>query len=308
MILSPFQYIEAVARFGSIRVAADHLHVAPSAISRHIKNIEEEFGVQMFERHARGVKLTLPGHIFVDHIKQILLDRERVRSEINDIKGIRRGHIRIHTIDGVAAGPLAMAISTFRERFPYPTLFRSRERFPGITFRLFSAGTATVIDAVKNDEADIGVAFQAARDPEIAIVHRIPDPLHAIVSSKHALASAKQITLQEFLAFPLALPESNFGVRMLVDEACRRKALHLQPVIETNSIDSLRGFARSGAGITALPYNSIKRELPMGLVKSVPFKETSLSRATMIIGVRLGRTLPAAVIEFTNHLYRTLIE
>jgi len=296
MILSPFQYIEAVARFGSIRVAADHLHVAPSAISRHIKNIEEEFGVQMFERHARGVKLTLPGHIFVDHIKQILLDRERVRSEINDIKGIRRGHIRIHTIDGVAAGPLAMAISTFRERFP------------GITFRLFSAGTATVIDAVKNDEADIGVAFQAARDPEIAIVHRIPDPLHAIVSSKHALASAKQITLQEFLAFPLALPESNFGVRMLVDEACRRKALHLQPVIETNSIDSLRGFARSGAGITALPYNSIKRELPMGLVKSVPFKETSLSRATMIIGVRLGRTLPAAVIEFTNHLYRTLIE
>jgi DNA-binding transcriptional LysR family regulator len=296
MILSPFQYIEAVARFGSIRVAADHLHVAPSAISRHIKNIEEEFGVQMFERHARGVKLTLPGQIFVDHIKKIFLDRERVRSEINDIKGIRRGHIRIHTIDGVAAGPLSVAISTFRERFP------------GITFRLFSAGTATVIDAVKNDEADIGVAFQAARDPEIAIVHRIPDPLHAIVSSKHALAKAKQITLQEFLSFPLALPESNFGVRMLVDEACRRKALHLQPVIETNSIDSLRGFARSGAGITALPYNSIKRELPMGLVKSVPFKETSLSRATMIIGVRLGRTLPAAVTEFTNHLYRTLIE
>lgn len=296
MILSPFQYIEAVARYGSIRIAADNLHVAPSAISRHIKNLEEEFGVQMFERHARGVTLTHVGHIFVDHIKKVLLDRERVRSEINDIKGIRRGHIRIHTIDGVAAGPLSTAISTFRERFP------------GITFHLFSAGTATVINAVKNDEADIGVAFQAPRDPEIAVVQRIADPLHAVVPSKHVLAKEKQIALPDFLAFPLALPESHFGVRMLIDDACRRKALHVQPVIETNSIDSLRGFARSGAGITALPYNSIKRELAMGLVKSVPFKETSLRRANMIIGVRLGRTLPAAMVEFINHLYRTLME
>lgn len=296
VILSPLQYIEAVARFGSIRIAADHLHVAPSAISRHIKNIEEEFGVQMFERHARGVTLTQAGHIFVDHIKTILLDRDRVRSEINDIKGIRRGHIRVHTIDGVAAGPLSTAISTFRERFP------------GITFRLYSAGTATVINAVRNDEADIGVAFQAPRDPGIAILHRIPDPLHAVVSTKHPLIKAKQISLSEFLSFPLALPESNFGVRMLIDEACRRKSLTIEPVIETNSIDSLRGFARSGAGITALPYNSIRREVAMGSVKTIPFKELSLRRSSMIIGVRLGRALPAALVEFINHLYRTLLE
>lgn len=295
MIISPFQYIEAVARYGSIRIAADHLHVAPSAISRHIKNLEDEFGVPMFERHARGVTLTHAGEVFVVHIRSVLLDRDRVRSEIDDIKGIRRGHIRVHTIDGVAAGPLAAAISTFRERFP------------GITFRLFSAGTATVIQAVKDRDADIGVAFEAPRDSDISAVHRIPDPLHAVVSKNHVLASEAQLTLSQFVSFPIALPEKSFGVRMLIDDGCRRKALNLEPVIETNSIDTLRGFARSGAGITALPFTSAKRDVEAGVVRAIPFKENSLKRAATIICIRQGRVLPPAMMEFISHLHRTLI-
>jgi DNA-binding transcriptional LysR family regulator len=111
IMLNPLRYIDEVARCGSIRTAADRLHVAPSAISRHIRNIEEDIGLLLFERHARGVVLTAAGVLFARSARSALLDHDRIRSEIEDVKGLRRGHIRIHTIDGLVGGPMECSVA-----------------------------------------------------------------------------------------------------------------------------------------------------------------------------------------------------
>ena len=67
MTVSPLRYFDEVTRQGSIRIAAERLHVAPSAISRHIRNLEDEIGMPLFERHARGVILTAAGEIYTDY-------------------------------------------------------------------------------------------------------------------------------------------------------------------------------------------------------------------------------------------------
>jgi DNA-binding transcriptional LysR family regulator len=293
MSLNQFRYLAEVAQCGSIRIAAERLHVAPSAISRHIQTIEDELGTHLFERHARGVVLTTAGQIYVQYARLILRERDRVRSDIDDLRKLRRGHIRVHSVDGIVAGPLSTAIHSFRLKYP------------GVTFRLVSTGTQTVAHAVRDGEADVGVAFQPTPERDVKVAHRIPDPLQAVVAPGHPLAKAKAVSLAEVLRYPVALPEATFGIRKLVDARCRAIKAHPQPALETNSIEALRGFARAGAGVTMLPYLSAKREVDLGFVKALPFSDAVLRKSSTEICVQERRLLPIAAQEFLEHLYLT---
>lgn len=84
-----------VARSGSIRRAVERLNIAPSALTRQIQDIEHELGTPLFERLSSGMRLNAAGELLVRHIKDQLADLERVRSQIADLTGVRRGHVTI---------------------------------------------------------------------------------------------------------------------------------------------------------------------------------------------------------------------
>lgn len=287
------RYFLEVAQRGSIRVAAERLNVAPSAISRHIRNMEHEIGLPLFERHARGVTLSEAGELYVRHARTVFLDRERVRLEIDDLRGLRRGHIRISTIDGIVAGPLSNATSSFRKLHP------------GVTIQLCSTGTEMVNKAVREGEADIGIAYQPTAVDGVNIVVRILDPLLLVVSPRHPLAKRSIIDVREALNFPLALPEATFGIRKLINAACSSERIALTPSLETNSIEALRGFAVWGAGVTMLHSLSIIREVELGILRGIPFRQPMLQRAWIEICTQEGRQLPTIVKRFTEHLKET---
>ena len=89
-----FQFIEAIARAGSIRQAAEALSITSSALNRRLIATEEEKGVQIFERLARGVRLNAAGEVLIHHIRSLLSDFERIKSQ-SDLSGARRGHVSI---------------------------------------------------------------------------------------------------------------------------------------------------------------------------------------------------------------------
>ena len=89
------QYVDEVARTGSIRKAADQLNVTASAVNRRIMDLEEELGAQLFERRPRGVRLTAAGEVFVHYLREQDGGVERMKSQIEDLKGLRRGTVRI---------------------------------------------------------------------------------------------------------------------------------------------------------------------------------------------------------------------
>ena len=290
------RYFLGVAQHGSIRIAAEKLNVAPSAISRHIQNMERELGLPLFERNARGVSLTEAGELYVQHARTVFLDRERVRLEIDELKGLRRGHIRISTIDGIVAGPLSNATSSFRKLHP------------GVTIQLNSTGTEMVNKAVREGVADVGIAYQPNAVDDIDIAVRIPDPLLLVVSPSHPLAERSIVDVREVIDFPLALPEATFGIRKLINSACRAERIPLEPTLETNSIEALRGFALSGAGVTMLHSLSITREIGLGLLKGIPFRQAMLQEAWIEIYTQEGRKLPTIIERFTEHLKKTFSE
>ena len=83
------RYVDEVARAGSIRKAAEQLHVTASAVNRRVMDLEEELGAPLFERRPRGVRLTAAGELFVRYIREQTGDVERMRSQIEDLR--RRG-------------------------------------------------------------------------------------------------------------------------------------------------------------------------------------------------------------------------
>jgi len=295
MSLVQIRYFLEVARSGSIREAGERLNIAASALSRQIQNLEQEFGMPLFERKARGMELTPAGEIFARYARTMSLETDRVRSEIEELRGIKRGIVKVHSVEGVIADVMTNAIAQFRAMHP------------GVRFRLTACGTDDVITAVREGLADIGVSFNAQPDANVHFVRRVPDPLVAIVHRSHVLASRHEISFPSILAHAVAIPENGFGIRRLIDDACRVKGISLSPALETNSIEALRGFARSGAGVAILPSTSSRNELKQGGVVLIPFADAPLRSATMDLSILAGRKLPMAVNAFMSVLERCLI-
>lgn len=289
-MFNPLRYFVEVARTGSIRSASERLHVAASAISRHIQIFEEDAGAPLFERHARGMGLTAAGEIYLRYAQSVLSEGDNTQLEIDALKGLKRGHLRISSIEGIVPGPLFDAVRHFRDRFP------------DITYNIKAMGTHSVMQAVRDGEADIGVAFQALPVAGAHVVRRISNPLHMICSQHHPLARGEQVTLREVVQYPLALPDRTFGIRQIMDAACHVQQLRLIIAIETNSIEPLRAFARSGLGVTILPPLAAKSDIETGRVAAVPVANSMLSASSVDICVREGRALPNVVTAFLQQI------
>lgn len=287
---SLIRYFREVYRLKSIRQASSSLNVAPSAVSRQILRLEQMVGVPLFERLPRGVAPTEAAEILARFSRNFLLDVERVRGEIDSLRGLQRGHIQIMSNEGLVAYLLNRTIASFHRQFP------------GITYELVIAGTDAVVRSLHEGAADIGLVFNAEADIQLNIAARIHDPLCAVMAPGHPLASATALDLAEILAYPTGVPEKNFGIRRLIDAACSAEKLHLSPALVSNSIDALEGFARYGGGLTFLPSLPIRRELDRRVLISVPVLSEAFQRSSHDICVLAGRRLPLAVEAFVEQL------
>jgi DNA-binding transcriptional LysR family regulator len=284
------RYFATVARRGSIREAAEELHVAQSALSRQIQKLEQDFGVPLFQRHARGVELTSAGEIFLRHARSSLRQTERVRSELDALKGLRRGTINIQSIESLVPGVLPQAIMRFRARHP------------GITFEVTVDRTDRIIAAVREGRTDIGLAFYPPVEPDLTTVFKMREPLVALMSPRHPLAGRPKVSLADSISYPIALPLKNSGSRVLIDIACKAAGIYMVPVLETNSIQFRVQFVHVNNGLTFHSRLSARDSLRTGDLVAVPIRDRIVNTATIDAVTHASRELPLAAEEFLRFL------
>ena len=150
------RYVDEVARTGSIRKAADQLNVTASAVNRRIMDLEEELGAQLFERRPRGVRLTAAGEVFVHYLREQDGGVERMKSQIEDLRGLRRGTVRIACSQALALDFLPREIAAFRARHPM------------VSFGVSVLDHEQAMTALADYEVDLVLVFRPPFPPQLS--------------------------------------------------------------------------------------------------------------------------------------------
>jgi DNA-binding transcriptional LysR family regulator len=284
------RYFAAIAQHNSLRDAADTLHVAQSALSRQISKIEEEFGAPMLERHPRGVMLTPAGEIYLRYARDQLAEEDHMRAELDALKGLHHGTLRIHAIESLARSMLPPLLAVFREAHR------------GVKFNIMISGSDEIIGAVREVATDIGLSYYSQPSPEIEIRALLREPLVAVVAANHPLAKRKQISLRDAAEFPAALTSKNSRSRNLIDTACWQAGVSLSPVMETNSIELLSGFVEHSNGVTFLLRIAALEGIRARRLAAVPIHSEILNLGVIEALTRASRKLAPIGEEFLAFL------
>ncbi|MDB5569477.1 MAG: LysR family transcriptional regulator [Hyphomicrobiales bacterium] len=293
--LKTLRYFDQVARSGSIRKAAEAMNVTASALNRRIMDIEEELGAQLFERQARGMRLTAAGEVFVRFVRNQFAEAERMLSQIEDLKGLRRGVVRIASSQALAHGFLPEVISTFQRAYPL------------ITFEVTISDHERAMQALSTLEVDVVLVFRPPHLPNFQPLLTIRQRLCALMGQDHPLAARDVLRLADCRQYPLALPERSIGGRQLLDEVTARTGVALKPSIQSNSFEFLRGYLRRSETISfQIEVGALPDYLEGSGVVRRPIDDRDMPAADLVLGQLRGRNLPVAVAIFCEQLKSSL--
>lgn len=287
---SEYRSFYELANSRSMRKAADALHIAPSALSRQIKKIEELLGESILERGKSGVRLTIAGELLLQHIKESFASEERLRTKLAEVKGLRRGRIVVACGEGFLPDVLGS------------TLERFARTYPGITLNVVVTGTDGILKAVIEEEAELGIAFCPPADERILTIASCRQPLYAIVPPRHQLCARASITLAELAEHSLALHPSTHGVRQIIDSVARESRIRVLPRFTANSTIALKSFAERFGAATVLRRVAAMPEITDGALVAIPLKEKSFLNTEVELITRRDRDLTLAAAELSRVL------
>lgn len=256
--------------------------------------MEEDLGVQIFERLPRGVRLSTAGEIYIQHVRAQLKDMERVRSQIADLSGVRRGHVSIACSQALLPYFLPEQISTYRYAHP------------AVTFNALLRDRAAAEQALTDLSADLALVFEPVRMMEFQILLTIRQPLHVIMHRDHPLARKEILRLRECLEFPVALPTEKYGVRHLLEIAARATSHTLTPAIESDSFEFLRHYALAENLLAFQIEIGIPAEFEDSDLISRPLSFRDVPPGMLYFGQLNGRTLPVAAARFAQQMMEAL--
>ena len=290
-----YTMIEAVHRAGSIRKAAEDMNITASALNRRIQAFETEFGSEIFERLPRGVRLNPAGELLLHHIRSQRNDLNRLHSQVADLSGVRRGHVKI------ACSQALLPYFLPKQIYLYQT------EFPNVIFSVNARDRIQAERDLASFDSDIALVFEPATMVDFEVLHSVPQRVMAVMSRTHPLAGEQELRLRDCMEYELVLPAPQYGVRGLMDAAAKRLRRKLAPVLETDSFDMIRHFAA---------YRQyIGFQIPVGLnaaarpeLSYIPLSEKDVAGGDLYLGHLRGRALPVAALKFAQQVAVALDE
>ncbi len=234
-------YFEAAARHQHISRAAAELTVAQPALSKQIRDLERELGVELFERVGRNVRLTEAGQALLDHARAILAQVEAARAEMRERVGLRRGRASIGAPPTVGTHLLPGILALFNQRYP------------GLEIWMREGGTQMLLKLLEAGELDLAVVTLPVADRTLAISPLFTEELVIVVSPAHPLAGQELVALADLVDQPFLLNPQGYEIRDIALAACRQAGFTPRVVLDGGEIDMVLSMAAAGLGIALLP-------------------------------------------------------
>ena len=271
-----YRIFYVVANYSNITKASEELNISQPAISKSIKNLEEQLGGQLFVRTKRGVLLTEEGKEFYNYIKQAIEFINNAENKFTDLINLETGCIKI----GIS--------TTLTREFLLPYLEKFHSLYPKIRIQIITYLTSDLISKLKNGLLDIVIlnlnGNSYGNDIDIIKCKKITDCF--VVNNKYKDLIDKEISLKDLNNYPLILQAKGANTREFLDNIARENGIILKPNIELASYSLVVEFAKIGLGIGYAIKEYTKETLENKELYELKIKEKIPNR---YIGIALSK-------------------
>lgn len=271
-----YRIFYVVANYCNITKASEELRISQPAISKSIKNLEEQLGGQLFFRTKRGVVLTEEGKEFYNYIKQAIEYINNAENKFTDLINLETGCIKI----GIS--------TTLTKEFLLPYLEKFHTLYPKIDIQIITNLTSELMQKLRNGLIDIVILNlndkNYGNDINIIKCRKINDCF--VVNNKYNNLVNKEISLKDLNNYPLILQAKGSNTREFLDNIARENGVVLKPNIELASYSLVVEFSKIGLGIGYATKEYIKEEIKNKELFELKIKEKIPSR---YIGIALSK-------------------
>jgi LysR family transcriptional regulator, transcriptional activator of the cysJI operon len=284
----------AVAQHLSFRKAAEELYVTQPAVSLQIKALEEDLGVQLFDRTGSRIALTKAGEKLLGFAQQSKALLVRAEQEIAASSG---GH----------AGQLALGASTTIAQYVLPRLIGEfRREYPRVQITLTSGNTEQIVNAVAHQQIALGFIEGPAHSRDVKTEPFLNDELVLIVPAAHEWAERRSIAYSDIASMPLLMRERGSGTRRIIEAALERQ--HLKPgalriVMELDSTEAIKSAVEAGLGAGFVSRWAITKDMRAGSSLRVVDIEGMRINRDFLIAYAAGLSPQGLAQEFRKFLF-----
>jgi len=259
MHLRTLRTLVEVVRQGGFSAAAKAVFATQPTVSKAIQQMEDELGVTLFDRAGHRPVLTAAGEIVYRRALAMLNERDDMLREIDDLRGLRRGQLRL------GLPPLGSA-----ELFA-PLFTAYRQRYPGVEIRLIEHGAKRLEDILLAGGVEmIATLLPLADDFEFEPIRR--EPLMALLPAQHPLAGRARVSIADLRDTPFILFEEGFALNAMLATACQRAGFTPVEAGRSGQITFIVALVASGLGCAFMP-RLIAEQRPHPDVRLVPLDE-----------------------------------
>lgn len=291
---------EAVRRGFNLTEVAAALHTSQPGISRQIRELEDELGIEIFVRAGKRLTgLTPPGETVLPIVERLLLDADNLRRAGDEFSA-------------QTSGRLSIAATHSQARYALPAVVRDfRQLYPQVTLSLHQGSPQQVAQMLLNGEADIGVATEALAHYEQLVALPCYRWTHSVVVPPgHELLDGKPLTLKRLARHPIVTYETGYTGRTHIDEAFDREGLKPSIVLSAMDADVIKTYVElgMGVGIVASIAFDPERDRTLRAIDAGSLFEVNVTRLAIRRGTWLRGYVYAFIEAFAPTLTRNEVE
>lgn len=292
MEIKQLKYFLAVNELGAFSKAAVVLSVAQPVLSRQIRSLEEELGIELLYRNGRGIVLTEAGKLLLSRARSIIEEASAIATDIDSMRASPSGKLIL------GLPPTASAILSV------PLIQRFRENYPRVKLKVQEGYSGHVLEWLSTGRIDVAVLYDAPKTSTLLTQPLIEEELLLIGPANTPAALREKPIHGSMLAeLPLILPSHPHGLRILVETLLGRFKVIPEVECEIDSLSATLDLVERGVGYGILPYASVIKQVRAGTHVVMPIVEPRMSRQLVLA---TSTQLPTTIA--TRSLARTVKE
>jgi DNA-binding transcriptional LysR family regulator len=264
----------SVAEQGSFTRAAGALRLSQPAVSKAVRELEQQTGMPLFERAGRATRLTAAGAALFARARELFAVAQTAEEELRALRGLEGGVLRVGASTTIATWLLP------------PYLARFREAHPGVALHVSSANTRSIAHALLERRLDIALVEGPVRHPRIEVVPWREDELVIIAPVTHHLARRRNIRLTSIAGEPFIVREPGSGTRRVAERALAAQGVEIRVALQLGSTEAIKQAVAAGLGLAIVSRFAAADQVALGRLAAIGVREAALGRTLTELRVR----------------------